>query len=79
MKIKSLRCFVAALVLAGGLLLTSSARAQITVINTPITSYGSILFNDTTSYNSFYFPGSPVSTRTPARGAVAIPLAKTLG
>jgi hypothetical protein len=57
MKTNSFRCFVAALALAGGLLLTSSARAQITVINTPITSYGSILFNDTTSYNSFLLPG----------------------
>jgi hypothetical protein len=57
MKTNLFSCLVAALALAGGMLTADSARAQITGLNTPITSYGSILFNDTTSYNTFSLPG----------------------
>lgn len=45
-------------VLAGVLALAGSANAQVTGINSPITSYASIQFNDTTSFNPLFVPGS---------------------
>jgi hypothetical protein len=63
--------------LLAGLLLAGPARAQITGINTPISSYASIQFNDTTSFNPLLQSGSSYSTSVTSWGGATLSLAPT--
>jgi hypothetical protein len=65
------------LALLAGLLLAGSAHAQITGINTPVTSYASIQFDDTTSFNPLSQPGSTYSSSIASWGGSTLALAPT--
>ncbi len=61
----------------GGLFLGDSAHAQVTVINTPVSSFASIQFNDTTSLNPLSQPGSTYSSSISPWGGASQTLAPT--
>jgi hypothetical protein len=63
--------------LLAGLLLAGSAHAQITGINTPITSFASIQFDDTTSFNPLLLPGSSYTSNIAPWGGATQALAPT--
>jgi hypothetical protein len=71
MKNTLLRFFTACALLAAG-----SVEAQITTIN-PVSSYGTITFNDVNSLNPSLFPGSTYSQGLSPWTGVAVPLSQT--
>jgi hypothetical protein len=75
MKTNLLRSLVNTLALTGGLLLVDSSRAAVTsVINSPVGSYATIQFIDTTSLNPSFNPGTTSLNQniTPWGGAAPI-------
>jgi hypothetical protein len=77
MKPSILKSLTIVAVSIGGLLLADSVHAQVTGINTPISSYASIQFNDTTSFNPLLLPGSSYSSSISPWGGASQSLAST--